>query len=50
MAKTFAGAAFLIVFIVLFNVWREAGAYGVRSWIRKVFLNRPLPPPGRAAA
>lgn len=40
MAKTFAGAVFVLLAIILVNVYREHGPAGVRMWLASKFLNR----------
>jgi hypothetical protein len=41
VAKTFAGVFFIVLCIVLINVWRKGGTPAVRSWFGAKFLNRP---------
>lgn len=41
--RTFAGIAFVLIVVVLINVYRRHGSYGVRSWLKAKFLNAPDP-------
>lgn len=41
--RSFAAVFFVVLAIVLLNVYREHGVYGVRSWLRAKVVNDPLP-------
>ena len=50
--KGVAYFVFVLLLIILLNVYRQGGPYAVKSWLGAKFLNRPLPRPevGRGAA
>ena len=43
--NTIAGLVLMLLAIILANVYRHYGSYGVRSWLSAKVLNRPLDPP-----
>lgn len=45
MTSPFATAFMLVLAIVLINVYRTHGAYGVRAWFAAKFLNKQMDRP-----
>lgn len=49
MGKSVAGLFVMLIGIVLWNVYREHGPDGLRSWMKAKFLNSPDPKFQRSA-